>query len=87
MRPTALAATAHVPVAPRCGSGSPCPDTSADAGFASAVALACELDTSTYPKGSAVTDQEMAQINIPRDELHGEWTYTLQPCNRERSLS
>ncbi len=45
--------------------------------------VACELDTNIYPKGIAVTDQEMAQINILRDDFHGEWNYTLRPCNKE----
>jgi hypothetical protein len=50
--------------------------------------VACELDTNTYPKGIAVTDQEMAQINILRDEFHGEWNYTLRPCNKkDRSVN
>jgi hypothetical protein len=43
----------------------------------------CELDTNIYRKGIAVTDQEMAQINIIRDPFHGEWNYTLQPRNKE----
>ncbi len=42
----------------------------------------CELDTSTYPKGIVVNDQEMSELNILRDEFHGEWNYTLQPCNK-----
>ena len=41
----------------------------------------CELDTKTYPKGRVVTDQEMTEINIIRDEFHGEWNYTLRPRN------
>src|SRR4051812_6588878 len=41
----------------------------------------CELDTSTYPKGRVVTDQEMDQINIIRNEFHGEWNYTLRHRN------
>ena len=44
--------------------------------------VVCKLDTNTYPKGIAVTDQEMAQINILRNEFHGEWNYTIQPRNR-----
>jgi hypothetical protein len=42
----------------------------------------CELDTKAYPKGIVVTDQEMSQINIIRDEFHGEWNYTIRPRNR-----
>jgi hypothetical protein len=29
-----------------------------------------------------VTDEEMSKINIMRDEFHGEWNYTLRPCNK-----
>jgi hypothetical protein len=29
-------------------------------------------------ENTKVTDQEMAQINIIRDEFHGEWNYTTQ---------
>jgi hypothetical protein len=48
----------------------------------------CELDTRTYPKGIVVTDKEMAEINIVRDEFHGEWNYTLRPCNKiDRSVN
>ena len=42
----------------------------------------CELDTSRYPKGVAVTDHEMAQINIQRADFHGEWNYTIKPNNK-----
>jgi len=38
----------------------------------------CELDTNSYAKGIMVTDQEMSQIDIIRDEFHGEWNYTLR---------
>ena len=34
----------------------------------------CDLDTSTYPKGIVVTDQEMSQLNMLPDDFHGEWT-------------
>ncbi len=34
----------------------------------------CELDTSSYPKGIVVTDQEMSEINILRDDFHGNKT-------------
>jgi hypothetical protein len=42
----------------------------------------CELDTSRYPKGVAVSDHEMAQINIQRADFHGEWNYTIKPNNK-----
>ena len=39
----------------------------------------CELDSSVYPKGIVVSDQEMAGLNITRNEFHGEWNYTIHP--------
>ena len=42
----------------------------------------CELDANTYPKGIAITDQEMDAINITRGEFHGEWNYTIHSGNR-----
>ena len=38
-----------------------------------------ELDNNAYPKGTVVSDQEMAGLNITRDAFHGEWNYTIHP--------
>ena len=38
-----------------------------------------ELDTRTYPTGVKVSDQQMAQLHLRRDEFHGEWNYELLP--------
>jgi hypothetical protein len=38
----------------------------------------CELDPGTYPKGIAVSDAEMASLNIEKADFHGEWNYTLK---------
>ena len=45
----------------------------------------CELDANPYPKGIAVSDQEMGAINITRADFHGEWNYTIQPSNRSNT--
>ena len=42
----------------------------------------CELDTNKYPKGIAVSDAEMQNLNIRRAEFHGEWNYTIIPSNQ-----
>ena len=42
----------------------------------------CQLDPNAYPKGVTVSDQDMAEINIKRDEFHGEWNYTIRPRNK-----
>jgi hypothetical protein len=48
----------------------------------------CELDTGRYPKGIAVTDQEMAEIAIHSADFHGEWNYTIKPshCRSDRAV-
>lgn len=38
-----------------------------------------QLDTQSYPKGVKVSDAELAQVNIERDDFHGEWNYTISP--------
>lgn len=38
-----------------------------------------ELDSSHYPKGIKVTDDELKAIQIKRDEFHGEWNYSILP--------
>jgi transposase len=38
-----------------------------------------ELDTRTYPKGVKVSDKEVAEINLRRDQFHGEWNYEIHP--------
>ena len=38
-----------------------------------------EVDTRTYPKGVKVSDTEVAQLNLQRDEFHGEWNYEIHP--------
>ena len=48
----------------------------------SGLSVHCELDSSRYPKGIAVTDKEFAAINIKRDKFHGEWNYTISPNSR-----
>ncbi len=39
----------------------------------------CELDTKKYPKGIKVSDEELRQVNIVRDDFHGEWNYAIHP--------
>jgi hypothetical protein len=42
----------------------------------------CELDTGRYPKGIAVTDREMAEIDIHLADFHGERNRTIKPNER-----
>ena len=41
-----------------------------------------ELDSSHYPKGIKVSDDELKAIQIKRDEFHGEWNYSILPVYR-----
>jgi transposase len=39
----------------------------------------CQLDDNTYQKGIKISDEDMAKINITRDDFHGEWNYKILP--------
>jgi hypothetical protein len=39
----------------------------------------CELDKTHYPKGVAVSSEQIEAINITRHPFHGEWNYTIHP--------
>ena len=52
---------------------------------ATGLTVRCERDANPYPKGIAVSDQEMAAINITRANFHGEWNYTIHPSNRSNT--
>jgi hypothetical protein len=43
----------------------------------------CELDTKKYTKGIKVTDDELKQVNITRDDFHGEWNYSIHPSTSQ----
>ncbi len=40
----------------------------------------CDVDHNAYPKGVAVSDEEMTALNIRRTEFHGEWNYSFLPA-------
>ena len=38
------------------------------------------LDTSDYPTGIKVTDEQMNELNLRKHDFHGsDWNYTLEP--------
>jgi len=39
----------------------------------------CELNKNNYEIGIKVTDEEMKQFNLQKDEFHGEWNYKICP--------
>ena len=46
--------------------------------------IQAELDENIYEAGVKVSDQELAELAIERDQFHGEWNYKIRPreaCN------
>jgi len=46
--------------------------------------VTCRLDHRRYPVGRKITDDEFARVNLKRDNLHGEWNYTIHPSNKHQ---
>ena len=38
-----------------------------------------EIDRGRYPSGAKVSKTEMAEIDLRRDDFHGDWNYELHP--------
>ena len=39
----------------------------------------CRLDENAYEKGTKVSDEQIANLNITPADFHGEWNYTIAP--------
>jgi len=37
------------------------------------------LDITKYPKGVKVSDEDLRNLNLTRDDFHGEWNYSIAP--------
>ena len=44
--------------------------------------VTCRLDRRKYPTGRKVTLKEMQQINLERNQFHGEWNYVIKPTRK-----
>jgi len=42
----------------------------------------CGLDEKTYEKGIKISDKELEELNITRNDFHGEWNYYISPSDR-----
>lgn len=42
--------------------------------------VTAQLDDGSYPTGIKITDRQMNDLPLARDEWHGEWNYTLYPA-------
>ena len=45
----------------------------------SGLRIRSQLDENSYEAGIKVSDEELAELAIERDEFHGEWNYRLRP--------
>lgn len=43
------------------------------------LAIQSELDRSEYPKGIKIADEALAEVNLVKEEFHGEWNYNILP--------
>lgn len=39
----------------------------------------CEIDPNIYPAGQKVSDEQLAAVNLWRDDFHGDWNYEIRP--------
>jgi hypothetical protein len=49
----------------------------------SGLVIEAVLDTNEYATGIKVTDEQLHDICMTRDEFHGEWNYTIRPQANE----
>lgn len=45
------------------------------------------VDKNSYPIGVKVSDEEMSQLNITRNEFHGDWNYAIMPQQKYQKVS
>lgn len=49
---------------------------------AAGLSVSCDIDRSSYPKGSKVSDTELDMLNIRYDDFHPDWNYLIRPRAR-----
>jgi hypothetical protein len=37
------------------------------------------VDKNEYKKGLEVSDEELDEVNLTKDDFHGEWNYSISP--------
>jgi hypothetical protein len=43
----------------------------------------CRLDARTYPKGTRISDQQLADVNLVPAAFPGEWNYAIHPTSSQ----
>ncbi len=41
-----------------------------------------DIDTGIYEKGKVITDEQLKNVNLIRNEFHGDWNYTIGTLNK-----
>lgn len=44
-----------------------------------------KLNFKTHSKGRKVTDAQLAEVVIKRNQFHGEWNYEIHPAKKAKS--
>ena len=42
-----------------------------------------ELDENIYQKGMKISDEQLAEVNLNKDEFHGNWNYIIKPISNK----
>jgi len=43
------------------------------------LAVHAEIDRTSYPPGTKVSNEEMSRLRLEPAAFHGEWNYTIRP--------
>ena len=46
--------------------------------------IRAEIDTTTYPTGVKVTDEELASVRLRPANFHGDWNYSVLPTRLKK---
>ena len=41
--------------------------------------IQAQLDEDIYQKGKKISDAQLAEVNLTKDEFHGDWNYIIKP--------
>jgi len=47
---------------------------------ATGLKVRCQLDTNEYPTGIRVSDDQVKQVLVERNDFHGDWNYLSPPA-------
>lgn len=48
-------------------------------GYRGGLVVRARLDRRRYPIGKKVSAKELSELNLERDDFHGDWNYVIRP--------